>query len=124
MPRHEIHHEVHQDVSVFTLSGYFDERGGKALTDQFVGASRRGFRKFIVDLSQGPVIASPTVAMLLEIVMRIYEHPQGRLIVSGPTRLHRVTFTLVGIFPQAGQATTLAEALAQMLTPAPVPPPG
>lgn len=114
MANFTIQKEVKNDVCIIRTNGYLDEHGGAELCDAVENALPDGHQKFIIDLSQSPVINSQGISQIIELAEIIVDETNGVLAFSGLSELANGVFRMVGLLQMGESYPSEAEALAAL----------
>lgn len=93
------------EIFVIRSNGYLDEKGGAILFEAVQKALPEGYQKFILNLSESPVINSQGIAQIIEISEIIVDEKSGELAFVGLSELTSGVFKMVGLL-QMGDAYT------------------
>jgi anti-anti-sigma factor len=78
-------------------AGYLDEIAGTALREAFTEPARKGIKKFVLNLSDTPVINSQGITQILELVeVLMYDH-KATLALVGLSDLYTDVFQVIGV---------------------------
>ena len=97
---------------VLVTHGYVDDTAATKLiaaVDTHLGA---GGNQVILDLTDSKVVASPGLAGILDICIKVVDDQQGRLVICGLDKMKENVFAMASIFQYAEKTQTLAEAAA------------
>ncbi len=89
--------EKSNDVFIVRAEGYLDEVAGQMIRTAIEGAFEKGVLKFVLNFFNSPVINSPGVAQIIEIVEIMVEERNCRVAYVGLTELTRSLFKMVGL---------------------------
>ncbi|MDN5279187.1 MAG: hypothetical protein PWR01_3152 [Clostridiales bacterium] len=98
-------------VFIIRSNGYLDENGGAILFEAVQKALPEGFQKFILDLSESPVINSQGIAQIIEISEIIVDEKSGTLAFVGLSELTMGVFKMVGLLQMGDAYPSEEEAL-------------
>jgi len=99
-------------VYVIRSTGYLDELGGASVQQHVLDALPKGFRHFVLNFAQSPVINSQGIAQLIEVTETVVEEKNGGLAFVGLNELTNGVFKMVGLL-KMGQAFSTEEAAVQ-----------
>jgi anti-anti-sigma factor len=100
--------EKKDETYIIRSNGYLDEKGGAILFEAVQNALPEGFQKFILNLSDSPVINSQGIAQIIEISEIIVDEKSGDLAFVGLSELTMGVFKMVGLL-QMGEAFSSEE---------------
>lgn len=98
-------------IFVIRSKGYLDEKGGEILFEAFQKAIPQGHQKFILNLSDSPVINSQGIAKIIEISEIIVDENNGELAFVGLSELSEDVFKMVGLLQLGDTYNTEQEAI-------------
>ena len=99
-PGGKITQSEHDGITVFSLSGYFDEDLGHTLNERADHSLRNGKASLIIDFSQCAAVNSLGVEQLIELSVKVIQDFKGRLVFSQIKPIMQRVFDLAGITPQ------------------------
>ncbi|MBF0544757.1 MAG: hypothetical protein HQM08_10005 [Candidatus Riflebacteria bacterium] len=100
-----------RNTQIIQIKGYFSADAGKNVNDLIDDLLRKNKLDFIIDFSVCKLINSPGVVALMDSTMKIVDDYKGKLFFIGVDDLKVSVFKMAGVFPLAGKATSLDEAL-------------
>lgn len=89
--------EARGTAFVIRSSGYLDENGGATMRKAVEDAFPKGFRNFVLNFTNSPVINSQGIAQLIEITEIVVDEKKGRLAYVGLNDLTMNVFKMVGL---------------------------
>ena len=109
MSAFSIESEKQRDILLVQTHGYLDDVGGDALKKLCDTALESGTSKFLIDLSDTPVINSTGLSLLLDIVVQVIDYHDGRVGLIGMTKLTRTALQMTGVLTLCEEFATVAE---------------
>ena len=111
MENFDINHRKQDSVIIFTVTGYFTQPAAERLRADANVLLTPEKAVVVIDLSKVPVINSPGVAGLLDLVLHVLDDLDGAVFLVGLDRLKNQVLTMAGIIPLATSVETIEEAL-------------
>ena len=102
-------------VYIIRSNGYLDEKGGAVLFEAVQNALPEGYQKFILNLTDSPVINSQGIAQIIEISEIIVDEKSGELAFVGLSELTMGVFKMVGLLQMGDFYPSESEALEVLL---------
>ena len=102
------------DVLVYRLFGYFDDTAGKALKEACEKQITEGKILFVFNLKGTPVINSPGLAILLDLVVQIIDYNDGKAGIVGLNNLTRNALRMTGVLTLCKEFPGEPEAIAAL----------
>ena len=96
---------------ILELKGYFTHEAGIELQKQIQELLRAKKEQFIIDFGNCPVINSPGVALLLDVIMQVNEDFKGVVFLTRLDALKAKVFRMAGILLYSQNAPTIEDAL-------------
>ena len=103
---------VDDKIRVLHFSGYLNEVAGVELMRECDAALGEGRTDIIIAFHDCPAIASPGLAALMELMMRVLDDFQGNLIFTGLDENKLNLLSVIGLYPIVPHADSLDEAKA------------
>ena len=110
----EIKETEHKGFPVIIFEGYCAKAGAAALEEKLEEILSEGKNKIIIDLSRCSILSSPGLAILLNMVMEIFDDYKGQVNFVGLDKVKEHLMNMVGVLPIAGSFPNLEEAGAAM----------
>ncbi len=111
MAEQKLEVSVSGNVTVYRLGGYFDDTAGKALKDICEKSISEGKILYVFDLKGVPVINSPGLSALLDLVVQVIDYNDGKVAVSGLNNLTRNALRMTGVLTLCKEFPGEAEAI-------------
>ncbi len=106
--------EKKDGIFIIRSNGYLDEKGGAILFEALQKALPEGYQKYILDLTESPVINSQGIAQIIEISEIIVDEKSGELAFVGLSELTSGVFKMVGLLQMGEAYPSEADAIAIM----------
>jgi len=103
---------VGSHVCLIRFRGYLGGKAGEAILAAGEAQLRAGRNLVVLQISDCPAIASPGIAFLIDLMMRVTDDFGGRLVFCGLEKSQIQLLTLVEILTEVPHASTREEALA------------
>ncbi|MBF0501634.1 MAG: STAS domain-containing protein [Candidatus Riflebacteria bacterium] len=97
-------------VQSLRTQGYLDDYGGQILKEICTKAIDEGNNRFIFNFSGTPVINSYGLSILLDLMVRIIDYNDGKVGVTGLSRMTRKALEMTGVLTLAAEFASEAEA--------------
>ncbi|MFZ2955796.1 MAG: STAS domain-containing protein [Candidatus Ozemobacteraceae bacterium] len=97
-------------IQIFRTQGYLDDSGGKTLKELCTKAIDEGNSLFVFNLAGTPVINSTGLSMLLDLMVRIIDYNDGKVGVTGLSKLTRTALQMTGVLTLAKEFASEADA--------------
>jgi len=97
---------------VFRTQGYLDENGGISLKEACEKALAAGQLRYVLNFSGTPVINSTGLSMLLDVMVKIVDYNDGKVTLTGLSKLTRTAFQMTGVLNMCQNFPTEKEAIA------------
>jgi len=97
-------------VMIVELHGYFSPEEVKGFEKKILDHLRAKKNRWVFDFSKSTFIASPGMAMFLELVAKIQEDFLGQVVFTGLDATKTKTFKMVGLLPGVPTCPTVQEA--------------
>jgi len=99
-------------IALLTFTGYLGREGGLELLQKIDTTLDAQTIHVVLDIRTCPVISSPGVAALLDLVLRVVEDYSGVVVLVGVDAGKETFLTMTGVLSQALVAGTIEEAIA------------
>ncbi|GAB4267125.1 MAG: hypothetical protein Kow0029_01400 [Candidatus Rifleibacteriota bacterium] len=106
--------EKNNGIYIIRTNDYLDESGGSILFEAVQKALAEGFQKFILDLSESPVINSQGIAQIIEICEIVVDEKSGELAFVGLSELTMGVFKMVGLLQMGDAYPSEEEAIEEL----------
>ncbi|HNW35941.1 MAG TPA: STAS domain-containing protein [Candidatus Ozemobacteraceae bacterium] len=97
MAEFKITTETKGEVTVVRTLGYLDDEGGKQVKEFCEQLLEAGKNRFVLNLAGTPVINSTGLSMVLDIVVKTIDYHDGKVAVTGLTKLTRTALQMTGV---------------------------
>lgn len=97
MPTFTCKDEAKGSVCIIRTCGYLDENGGQILFETAEKWFSKGFRHFIFNFNESPVINSQGIAKIIELTEIIVYEKKGALAFVGLNELTNSVFRMMGL---------------------------
>lgn len=114
MVEFKIDTEKKDGLVIIRIEGYLDDQGGKALVEVCERCLSEGQSTFVFNLSGTPVINSTGLSMLLDMVVKIIDYNDGRVAISGLTKLTKTALQMTGVLTLCKDFAREEEAVASL----------
>ena len=101
-------------VQIYRIFGYFDDTIGKNLHETCNKAITAGTLNYVFNLAGSPVINSPGLSMLLDLVVNIIDYNDGKVALAGLNNLTRNALRMTGVLTLCKEYPTEPEAIASL----------
>ncbi len=102
--------EIRKGCLVIATSGYVNNVGGEAISNEFSRYFQDGIRKVVVNLAQSKVVNSIGMSFLIDIVDQLND-AGGKLVFTNLDPAVDKMLTIMGLFQFAGKEKTVDQAL-------------
>lgn len=113
MDGYEVKMGIIDSIPVISAIGYFEKLAGAKVKEEAERLMQGGNVHLVLDLSQCSVLASPGVAVLIEISIAAIDTYGGKLIVCGLDKLKERVLRMVLLQDTSDLVPTVAEAVAR-----------
>lgn len=103
--------QLRDNTLVITTSGYVNNVGGEAISQEFARHFASGTKHVVINLAQSKVVNSVGMSFLIEIIERLQE-VDGKLVFTNLDPAVEKMLTIMGLFQFAGKEKTVEDALA------------
>ncbi|HEY9068671.1 MAG TPA: STAS domain-containing protein [Candidatus Ozemobacteraceae bacterium] len=103
--------ETTGDVTIIRTNGYLDDIGGKQVKETCEQLLAGGATRFVFNLSNTPVINSTGLSMILDIVVKVIDYHDGKVAITGLTKLTRTALQMTGVLTLCQAYETEQEAV-------------
>ncbi|MBF0407806.1 MAG: hypothetical protein HQM10_10655 [Candidatus Riflebacteria bacterium] len=104
-----------EGVVVVFAKGYCSADASGKLNGLLETLAKVNNLKLVMDFSDCRLINSPGVVVLVDFTMRVVDDFRGKFIITGVSELQKSVFQMAGIFPLAGLADSLKNAIQNAL---------
>lgn len=88
--------EFTDDVAIFKTNGYINGMGGEKIETQCRDVLREGYRKFIINFDDAPIVNSIGVSILIGLIDRI-KKAKGAVFFTNVTMTNSEIFDFMGL---------------------------
>lgn len=103
-----------EDVAIFQTSGYINNIGGEKIESRCADVIREGYRKFIVNFEDSPIINSIGISILIGLIDRV-KRAEGAVFFSNLTGPNLEVFEFMGLTKFAAVFRTEEDAVRHVL---------
>ncbi len=103
-------------IVVLATHGYIEDSAATQLIDAVNKLLEQGVAAFVLDLTDSRVVASPGLAGILDICIKIVDDSDGRIVICGLDRMKENVFSMAAIFQYAEKTATQTEAIQSLST--------
>ena len=96
---------------VIQVEGYFSKESGQRVKEAVLKRMGEGPADVVIDFQASPVLSSPGVAALLDVVLRIADDFRRQCVIVGLDRSKTEFLEITGVFPIADAAADVDAAL-------------
>lgn len=112
MSQFRLDQTVNGNILVLATHGYIEENAAAQLVELVNKKLDEGSTRFVLDLTDSKVVASPGLAGVLDICIRIVDDFGGRVVICGLDKMKENVFSMAAIFQYAEKTPTQPEAVA------------
>lgn len=113
MDTFEVKLGIVDSIPVISAIGYFEKLAGARVKEEAEKLMQSGNVFLVLDLSQCDVLASPGVAVLIELSIAAIDKYDGKLIICGLNKLKERVLRMVLIQDTSDLVSTIPEAVAK-----------
>ncbi|MBI3039510.1 STAS domain-containing protein [bacterium] len=99
------------DVTIYRLGGYFEDTAGKALKEVCKKGLSEGKILYVFDFKGVPVVNSPGLSAILDLVVQVIDYNDGKVAISGLNNLTRNALRMTGVLALCKEFPAEAEAI-------------
>ena len=85
-----------KDVAIFQTQGYINNLGGEKIEKRCEDILSEGYRKFIINFNDSPIINSIGISILIGLIDRV-KKAEGNVCFTNLTTAHSEVFELMGL---------------------------
>jgi len=111
MAEFKITTETQGETTVIRTQGYLDDDGGKQVKELCEQLLEAGRNRFLLNLAGTPVINSTGLSMVLDIVVKTIDYHDGKIALTGLTKLTRTALQMTGVLTLCQAFETEQEAI-------------
>lgn len=102
------------EVTILRTKGYLDDVNGKQLKTICEKLIESGRNRFVFNLAGTPAINSTGLSMVLDIAVKVIDYNDGKIAITGLTKLTRTALQMTGILTLCDAFETEQEAIAEI----------